>query len=179
MPTIAKSPVRVSWSTREFVKSVTTSPPAERMIVLEVDVWRNVADEIEHFTKRLSVVSLETSLIHHWSRRDRDGEPDKRHYATEQELQETDSSYRFQCQEVRRDVVVMSPDSEDGELTTLTELREHKFVDVVYRLILVICDWPKSEDKSQLDRIVSEAVAEATACLQRESQQPIGRRMES
>ncbi len=177
MPTIPKSPSRVSWSTREFIQSVANSQPAERMIVLAVDVWKNDAGEIEHVVHRLPVVGLETSLVHRWSRRDCSGEPDGREYSSERELQDADAGYRFQHEEVRRDVVVLNHDSDDGELATLTDLRESQ--SDTYLLRLIVCDWPKPEDESRLAPIVSEAVAEMTAHIRQESQQPIGGRTAS
>lgn len=154
------------------MRAVTTSRPAVRMLVLFADCWQNEAGEIEHTIKRLPVLSLESSIIHHYSRRDFDGEPDRSNYANEEEA--ASANYLFREEEVRHDFVVMYPESpiHEGEATTLGELRQHRCESDYY--CLVACEWSRAEDDEQLKPFADALVAEATACIQRKVQQPIG-----
>jgi len=156
----SKSKPNCRFSYRELVKSVELSPPAVRLLVLTVDVLQNERGEIENEVQRLCVVGIESSIIHHFTRLERDGVDDGREYASEQELR--NAGFQFLLQEVRHDPLFVSPD-DDGCLESVNELRQMQ--SEVFRLKLVACDWPQKEDNTRLAPLVEAIVGEMVASL--------------
>ncbi len=147
----AASPPASIWNEREFIISVTTAPPACRMMLLTADHWLTETGETMHEVERLQVIGIETSIRRHWCRRDPPPDYDQRRYSSEGEAGKHD--YRFQSEEVRHDPLIVSPDF-DAEIVALSDFKGSRPSSAIYKLI--ICDWPAGEDDARLAPIIAE-----------------------
>lgn len=134
----------------EFVKSVALAEPTARIVVIVVDDRKLKNGELKHTVSVLPVLAIETAVVWHWM------PPETgREYSAipESDCQLRIGGYQFVGEQFRRELIVF--DNRRGEgLMSVSDLFRQRNLGVR----TVVCEWPPSEDESQLAPIIAELI---------------------